>query len=124
MVDDAKSAEQFVGEPIAPVPATGDARMMARGGPGLPRQFTWRGTTYEVEAVLETHRTLGPCTSGSGEKYVRKHWFTVRTAGGETMTLYCDRQARRGKSAKARWWLFAVTAPGDLPPRAGASEGS
>jgi len=108
MVDDAKSAEQFVGEPVAPVPATGDARMMARGGPGLPRQFTWRGTTYEVEAVLETHRTLGPCTSGSGEQYVRKHWYEVQTASGARMKLYFERQPRPGKSKRARWWLFTT----------------
>jgi hypothetical protein len=101
-------AEQFIGEPITPVRETADARTMARGGPGLPTRFVWRGRTIEVEAVLATRRSLGPCTSGSGEMYVRKHWFTVRTASGETMTLYFDRQPRRGKSPKARWWLYSL----------------
>jgi phosphoribosylglycinamide formyltransferase-1 len=101
-------AEQFIGEPITPVPETADARTMARGGPGLPRRFVWRGREVAVEAVLETRRSLGPCTSGSGERYVRKHWFTVRTTSGETMTLYFDRQPRRGKSPKARWWLYSL----------------
>jgi hypothetical protein len=27
------------------------------------------------------------------------------------MEIYCDRQARRGKSPKARWWLFTLTEP-------------
>jgi hypothetical protein len=70
---------------------------MARGGPGLPRRFIWRGRQFEVEAVLATRRPLGPCTSGSGE----------------TMTVYFDRQARRGHSPKARWWLYTMEpAPG------------
>jgi len=100
--------DRFVGDPIKPVPGTADATMMARGLPGLPRKFVWRGRQVEVAEVLGTRRTLGPCRHGSGEKYVRRHWFTVRTTDGATMTLYCDRQARRGQSAKARWWLFTA----------------
>jgi phosphoribosylglycinamide formyltransferase-1 len=109
-------AEDFIGEPITPVPGTGDARAMARGGPGLPRRFRWRGEEYEVAEVLETHRTLGPCTHGSGEQYVRKHWFTFRTSGGEVMTVYCDRRPRRGASPKARWWLVTLGVRGGGPP--------
>lgn len=108
--DHPQSREQFVSEPVTPVAGTGDARGMAQGGPGLPRRFRWRGREYEVEAVLETHRTLGPCRSGSGEQYVRRHWFTVRTTTGETMTLYFDRQARRGSRPRARWWLYSLSA--------------
>jgi hypothetical protein len=100
--------ERFIGDPIRPVPGTGDAAMMARGLPGLPRKFTWRGQGVEVAEVIGTRRTLGSCRHGSGEKYVRRHWFMIRTTNGATMTLYCDRQARRGQSAKARWWLFTT----------------
>jgi hypothetical protein len=99
---------RFVGEPIKPVLGTFHTEMMARGMPGLPRRFTWRGQEHEVEAILEVRRTLGPCTSGSGEMYVRRHWFTIRTTGGTTLTLYCDRQARRCQSPKARWWVFSI----------------
>jgi hypothetical protein len=108
--------QRFVGDPIKPVPGTFQAGMMARGMPGLPRRFAWRSRPYEVEAVLETHRTLGKCTSGSGEMYVRRHWFTIRTTSGTTMVLYCDRQARRGQSPKARWWLFTVSEAGSSAP--------
>jgi hypothetical protein len=111
------SPQRFVGEPLKPVPGTFHAGMMARGTPGLPRQFAWRGRSYEVEAILEVRRTLGPCTHGSGEKYVRRHWFTIRTRRGAVMTLYCDRQARRGQSPKARWWLFSMER--DEDPAAG-----
>jgi hypothetical protein len=103
-----KPAERFIGEPVTPVAGMADARAMARGGPGLPRRFLWRGREYEVAAVLAARRTLGPCTSGSGEMYVRKHWFTIRTTSGETMTMYFDRQPRRRKSVKARWWLYSL----------------
>jgi len=36
----------------------------------------------------------------------------VRTTTGEEMQIYCDRQPRRGKSPKARWWLFTIRAQG------------
>ena len=104
-----ENADQFVGERIAPIPGAADARAMAAGAPGLPRRFTWRGKEYEVQAVLATRRELGPCRSGSPEQYVRKHWFTIRTTGGDRMQVYCDRQPRRGKNPKARWWLFTVS---------------
>lgn len=104
--------EHFVGEPVAPVPGTGDALQASRGGPGLPQRFIWRGTEYEVAAVLKTWRETGPCTSGSPEQYVRKHWFTVRTTSGEEMTLYFERQARSSHERKKRWWLFTTRPTG------------
>jgi len=105
--------EHFIGEAVEPDAATFDTKAMAAGGPGLPRRFTWRGTTYEVAEVLKTWRETGPCTSGSPEQYVRKHWFEVRAASGEVMTLYFERQARSGRERKRRWWLFTLRpAPG------------
>jgi hypothetical protein len=111
MNDGATGCEKFVGEAITPVPGTGDAAAMSRGAPGLPKRFSWRGGEYEVEAVLKTWRETGPCTSGSDEQYVRKHWSTVRTTSGEEMTLYFERQARSGQERKRRWWLFTVARP-------------
>ena len=35
--------EEFVSEAIQPVVGTTDTAGMARGGPGLPRRFVWRG---------------------------------------------------------------------------------
>ena len=110
---DPQPRRQFVGEPITPVAGTGDARAMATGAPGLPRQFRWRDRDFIVQSVLETRRELGPCRSGSPEQYVRKHWFTVRTASDEKMEIYFDRQPRRGKSPKVRWWLHTISGAGD-----------
>ena len=100
-------AERFVSEPIKPVVATADTARMAVGEPGLPREFVWRGRTIEVRAVLRTWRETGKCRNGSSELYVRKHWFEVVTVSNETMTIYFDRQPRKGRQ-DARWWLLSV----------------
>jgi phosphoribosylglycinamide formyltransferase-1 len=98
--------EQFIGEAIKPAAGTFDPSGMSAGGPGLPRQFSWRRRTYEVSKVLKTWRDTGPCHHGSGEQYVRKHWFEVLTESGETMTIYFERQAR--SRSKQRWWLYTI----------------
>jgi hypothetical protein len=104
--------EQFVGERIEPVAGAMHTLGMTRREPGLPRRFTWRGQQCEVAEVLECWKQTGPCTSGSGERYLRKHWYRIRTTGGDEMKLYFERQARRGRQQKSRWWLYTV-APAD-----------
>ena len=99
--------KQFVGEALKPVTATFDSARMAAGGPGLPREFIWRGVCVSVAKVLNEWRETGPCRHGSGERYVRKHWFEVQTEDGQTMKLYFERRAR-GRALSARWWLFSV----------------
>ncbi|MDB5306359.1 MAG: putative cytosolic protein [Gemmataceae bacterium] len=107
--------EQFVGDPLIPVVATCDPARMAAGEPGLPRRFLWRDQDVEVTAALRSWRETGPCWAGSGERYVRKHWYEIVTTLG-TMKVYFDRQARGGPKA-ARWWLFSVR-PADTSPAA------
>ena len=98
--------EEFVSEPVEPKPGSFDAAAMSRGEPGLPKEFTWRGTRYAVARLLSTWKTS---TADRGEMYLRRHWFRVETATGEQMTLYCERQARNLKKPKARWWVYTVT---------------
>jgi hypothetical protein len=100
-------SERFISEPLAPVVATCDPSRMALGEPGLPREFLWRDRTLRVEAVLSSWRQSGPCRHGSGEKYVRRHWFEVVTSSREVAKLYFDRQQRSGRNAP-RWWLFSL----------------
>jgi Family of unknown function (DUF6504) len=91
---------------------------MAAGGPGLPREFVWRDQAVRVAEVLREWRDTGPCHHGSGEMYVRKHWFEIRTSSGETMRLYFQRQPPRGsKPASGRWRLFSIlsSVPGANP---------
>lgn len=98
--------ERFVGEAITPVAGSFDSAAMASGEPGIPQAFVWRGRTVEVTAVLRRWHDTGPCSHGSGEMYVRKHWFEVATTAG-IMKVYFDRQPRYGRRDR-RWWLFSI----------------
>lgn len=103
--------ERFVSEPLQPADRDWDAAAMAAGAPGLPAAFRWRGQTLVVQAVLRGWRETGPCRHGSGERYVRKHWFEVLTDDGRTVKLYFERQPRR-RGGSARWWLYTIADPG------------
>jgi len=102
--------EELISEPLTPLLDEVDARRIVIGAPVLPTRFRWRGTEYTVTEVLETWKSTGPCRHGSGERYVRKHWFRIRTATGEEMKIYFERQARSGKQMRQRWWLYTVAA--------------
>ena len=104
--------ERFVSEAISPVNGTADTARMAIGEPGLPSEFVWRGRTITVTSVLRTWRETGRCHHGSPEMYVRKHWYEVATASGNTMKLYFDRQPR-GRRKGPRWWLFSIWEDGN-----------
>ena len=99
--------DQFICEPIKPVIGTMDTRPMTRGEPGLPKKFIWRGEEYMVADVLETWKETSPCRSGSPERYVRKHWFRIRTSDGREMKLTFERQSRSSQQSKTRWWLYS-----------------
>jgi len=99
--------EQFISAAIRPVVETFDATRMSTGEPGLPRQFRFRSQTIQIARVLRTWRETGPCRHGSGESYVRKHWFEVLTDAGDTMKIYFQRQPRSRRNG-SRWWLFTI----------------
>jgi hypothetical protein len=105
-------ATRFVSEPMTPVAGTSDPAAMARGEPGLPQRFSWRGREYRVVEVVRTWKTTGPCVSGADEQYVRRHWYAIRTEPPMTMTVYCDRQPKDRKRPKARWWVYTVESGG------------
>jgi hypothetical protein len=99
----------FVSEAIVPVDASFDTGGMAQGEPGLPQRFRWRKNEYAVAEVLERWKEHGDCRHGSGERYVRKHGYRVRTTNGTAMNLYFQRSAGRGKlPAKSRWWIHSI----------------
>ena len=109
--EDEDMKAELVSESITPVSGTTDTGGMARGEPGLPRRFTWRDDDYDVAEVIEVWKESGPCRSGGAEKYLRKHWFKVKTTCGREMTLYFERQPRSKPQSKRRWWLYTATAP-------------
>ena len=100
--------EQFVSEAIKPVAGSCDAAAMSRGAPGLPAGFVWRGKEYTVTDVVEAWKESGPCRSGGGERYLRKHWWRIRTGNGVEVVVYFERQARSKGQDKTRWWLYSV----------------
>jgi phosphoribosylglycinamide formyltransferase-1 len=97
----------FISEPIKPARATFDAGRMALGEPGVPQEFTWRNRTFKVKKIRRRWRKLGPCTHGSREMYVRKHFYDIETEDGEVMTVYFDRNPIKGRAGRPRWWLFS-----------------
>ena len=103
--------EEFISEPIKPVAGTFDTAAMTRGEPGLPGRFIWRDKEYAVADVLETWQQLGPDKGGGPERYLRKHWFKIRTEDGPEMTIYFERQARAKRQDKTRWWLYTIKKP-------------
>ena len=101
------SSEQFIGEPIKPDGSTFNAFALVGGEPGMPRKFTWRGEEFEVAEVREKWKETGPAREGGESRYLRKHWFRVRTTTGEDMKIYFERTARSTKQRKTRWWLYS-----------------
>jgi hypothetical protein len=100
---------EFVSEPITPDTGTFQAEVMARGQPGLPTGFTWRGTHYGIRELLEDWKFSEAWNHApGGERYYHKHYFRVRTDTGETMTLYAVRNVKRGENPRKRWWLYAI----------------
>ena len=104
-------AQQFISEAIVPLAGSAESGAMARGEPGLPDRFTWRDEVYSVVEVLSKWKESGSCRHGSGERYLRKHWYKIRTDAGQVMTIYFERQARSAKQRKERWWLYAIHLP-------------
>lgn len=110
-------SSSFVSEPLVPLEASFDTRGMARGEPGLPQKFRWRKKEFVVAAVLEQWKDHGDCRNGSGERYVRKHGYRVRTTDGTVMNLYFQRSTGRGKLPTKRWWIHSMEpAPAHLAP--------
>ncbi len=95
--------DEFISEPIDPEPGSFDAAGMARGEPGLPARFSWRGREFRVSEILRTWKTSAR-EGGVGELYLRRHWWRIRTVCGEEMTLYAQRQAR----GRRRWYLYTL----------------
>jgi hypothetical protein len=98
----------FVSEPILLVDVSFDTAGMARGEPGFPQQFRWRKKLLTVAAVLERWKEHGDCRHGSGERYVRKHGYRVRTTEGDVLRIYFQRSVGRGKLPVNRWWIHSI----------------
>jgi hypothetical protein len=100
--------EELISESIMPVAGTFDTGAMARGEPGLPARFVWRKKEYIVAEILGKWKETSPCRSGGKERYVRKHWYKVRTANGLIMRIYFERKSMPRSQRQVRWWLYSL----------------
>lgn len=99
--------ETLISEPITPVNMSFSVAPMAIGEPGLPQEFSWRRDQFKVIETIEKWKELGNCRHGSGERYLRKHWYRIRTDSNVEMKIYFERQSR--SRAKSRWRLYSLT---------------
>ncbi len=114
---DAGSGPRLVSEPIVPDTNSFDTASMARGAPGVPGRFTWRGREFRVRSLLNVRKNLRPCRSGSAERYVNKHFYDIETETGERMTIYRTRSG----SLKDSWMLYTIDESGSKAAPADAT---
>ncbi len=104
--------EKLVSESVQPVFNSGAAEHpLAVGEPLVPQAVVWRGISYPVVALLSSGKGLGPCSHGSGERYVHKHWYRFETTDGRIMRVYFERRPRSGGETQRRWWLYTIEEP-------------
>ncbi len=102
-------SEELISEEIKPDKASWTAAFSAAGEPLLPARFTWRDTVYELETVIDRWKESAPCSHGSAEMYLSKHWFIIKTRDGLVMKLYFDRRPKSKRHrGPARWWLYSL----------------
>lgn len=96
---------ELISEPLLPLAGSFDTRAMGRGEPGLPTGFIWRERTYSIALVLETWKQ-SEREGGSGELYLRRHYFRLRMDDGSIWTVYFVRQTPKSGNVKQRWFLY------------------
>lgn len=111
-------AERFISESIRPVEGSLNLAETPVGEPPLPRKFIWRDVEYTVVEILDERKEVGrDATHGGKEKYLRKHWFRVRTSSGHIMNIYFERRAKSKAQRLKRWWLYTIVEDGEPMPK-------
>jgi hypothetical protein len=106
-----RPGDEFVGQVLKPIGHAFDAGAMATGAPGVPSRFSVNDRKYHLAKVLETWKESSPCRHSAGkstEMYLRKHWYRIVTTDGTEMSIYFERQTKRGASPKKRWWVYSM----------------
>jgi hypothetical protein len=98
---------RLVSEEIRPEGGAFDAAAMARGEPGLPPSFVWRGAAHGVAARVRSWKGFRPDAGGT-EMYLRRHYFELRMEDDAIWVVYCLRQAGSRQAARHRWFLEKV----------------
>lgn len=109
--------ERLISEPLAAVPESGPAdHPHAMGEPVLPARFRWRDAEFTVAEVLEAWKGYSPRASNVRGRYVRRHWYRVRTETGRVLTIYFVRTTQTGSRKEKGWWVYSEAA-GEKPAR-------
>ncbi|MGB8966185.1 MAG: DUF6504 family protein [Candidatus Cybelea sp.] len=92
---------KFVSCPLVP---TGDGFVTPASGsePPIPRAFLWGSRTLLITEVMRSWRST---KADRGDVYLKRHWYELRTASGEKLEVYYDRESRRSASS---WWLYTI----------------
>jgi len=90
---------------MTPEPGSGSVDAMARGEPGLPHTFSWRGERFGVAMVIATGKSRG---EDRGGVYMRKRRYDIETTSGLRMRVYFDRNPGKSGSQLSRWWVYWV----------------
>ena len=100
----------FISEPIKVDTDSMSTETLAKGAPACPQKFWWHEKEYRVEKLLDSWRKITPEGGRKdAEKYVRSHYFKIKTTRNEIMTIYCDRKITRKR--KTGWGLFTIEQP-------------
>jgi hypothetical protein len=108
MREKTRRIEKFVSELIKPAPGTFDTTAMAKGEPGLPSYFLWRGKSYVIKQILDKWKETSQCRTGAMEKYLHRHWYKIKTNSGEVLKIYFERQSLPRAQRKRRWYLYSI----------------
>lgn len=104
--------DEFISEPITPVPGSFSPDLMTQGLAALPGAFVWRERRYEIVRCLEHVKQSSPERHAAGnEVYLRRQQFVVELETGQIATIYVERQggSPSRQSAKKRWFLYTLT---------------
>ena len=104
----ARSMAELISEPIVPRTGTFDVSRMARGEPGLPEGFRWRGVSTDIHEELATWKESSREGGGAGDLYLRRHYYKLRMSDDRVWTVYFVRQTPRSGSPKNRWFLYTL----------------
>jgi len=104
--------ERLISEAIEPIrDGTAEPAPAAPGEPIPPGRFRWRDRDVTVTTVLEKWKGLSPRAANVRGQYVRRHWYRIRTAEGQVMTIYLVRTAANVSRHRPSWWLYSVEEP-------------
>ncbi|MGB0716070.1 MAG: DUF6504 family protein [Phycisphaerae bacterium] len=97
---------ELISESITPLGGK-DTALMAKGEPGLPEGFRWRGEDFRILSVVRAWK-VSTRDRGlpDGELYLRRHCYELVMSDRSRWSIYFVRQAPRSGNRFQRWFLY------------------